>query len=458
MADFIQMDNLQQPANMEDEETTSATNRRQEPSVVEQEVEAPRLRQRNRERRQRNEEEEAEEDLMYGAQHVIKLFVPVSLCMLVVVLTVASVAYYTDQSSGVYLAYTPFHPKADDSTLVTIGSSVGNALIVLGVVVVMTILLVLLYKYKCYKILHGWLIVSSLLMMFFFSFIYIQASLQAYNVPFDMISLMLIIWNFGCMGMVAMHWKAPLRVLQAYHIVISALLALVFIKYLPEWTLWTILVVIALWDLVAVLCPHGPLRILVNIASERNENIFPSLIYTSTVLYSVVGMADRSTDEDSSEESSSARPLNQSSAWRHSSNGYGGEGDASNHTVQADDVEVSETEEAPTATSHNTRGRDQRAEADQEPEEKGVKLGLGDFIFYSILVGKASSSGDWATTTAAYIAILMGLFFTLVLLATFKKALPALPISICFGLIFNFGTLYLISPFITQLSANQIFI
>lgn len=93
-----------------------------------------------------------------------------------------------------------------------------------------------------------------------------------------------------------------------------------------------------------------------------------------------------------------------------------------------------------------------------------------------MLVGKAAhdSEGDWVIIISCFIAILIvshalqnhntshynpqGLAMTTLLLGILRRALPALPISIFFGLLFYFTTQYLQSPMVQLLVDNQVFI
>ncbi|CAB0008436.1 unnamed protein product [Nesidiocoris tenuis] len=407
-----------------------------------------------------------DEELKYGAAHVIRLFVPVSLCLLVVVTTMNSVTFY--RMRDMYLVYTPFH-EVDPDVGTKIWNALANAGILLSVIMVMTVLLIVLYKNRCYKVIHAWLIMSSLILLSMFSYIYLVEFLRSYNVPFDAITLTLILWNFGVMGMIAIHWKGPLHVQQAYLIFLAALMALIFIKYLPEWTTWTVLAVISIWDLFAVLMPKGPLRILVETAQERNEQIFPALIYSSTVVYSLISMAkgdSRPTSQRSSTTNNTVSPS--PSTYSHLRGGEeaagftseweAGVGERSAARSRAVAAAMEDRADGLPSVRIENPGQNTYQVYNDPDEEKGVKLGLGDFIFYSVLVGKASSYGDWNTTAACFVAILIGLSLTLLLLAIFKKALPALPISIAFGLFFYFSTSEIVQPFSDTLNTRQIFI
>ena len=58
----------------------------------------------------------------------------------------------------------------------------------------------------------------------------------------------------------------------------------------------------------------------------------------------------------------------------------------------------------------------------------------------------------------AFLFLLQGLAITLLMLVVAKKALPALPVSICFGLVFYFCTSQFVKPFMDECNVNQVFI
>ena len=62
-------------------------------------------------------------------------------------------------------------------------------------------------------------------------------------------------------------WPAPVLLKQGYLVVTGVVTAYMF-TFVPEWTTWTLLIAMALYDLYAVLVPGGPLKVLLSTATQ----------------------------------------------------------------------------------------------------------------------------------------------------------------------------------------------
>jgi len=335
-----------------------------------------------------DQEDEEEEDLEYHAETVVTVLKPVAITMLFVVWAVRTINIGEATRGSSSVAMIAYTESSSDSGATRFFGSLLNALVFLAAILVTTVLFVILYKYRCLKVIYTWLILSSLMMLAAFGGYFVYLLLDAYGIASDWISFSFFLWNFSVVGILAIFWHGPTKINQGYLILISGLLAIFFTR-IPEWTTFAILAVVAIYDLFAVLCPKGPLKVLVETAQERQEPI-PALLYNAAVFFF---MADKE----------------------------------------------SQTQPAP------------------EKRRKGVKLGLGDFVFYSVLMGRASLF-DMITVFSCFVAIITGLFLTLLLLAIFRKALPALPISIALGLLFYFLTRIFLLPFIIEIGKNGVFV
>lgn len=304
-----------------------------------------------------------------------------------------------------------------------------------------------------------------------------------FGIPIDSITCVVLLFNFTIVGVLSVFSRGiPIFLRQGYMVLLGIIVAAWFTK-LPEWTTWVLLVALALYDLVAVLAPGGPLKILVELASSRDDDL-PALVYEARPVVSsnsesrgslgvLVGMASPSSIElqnvgSSNREAEEGRSLlvadsntrvsTSSESSEHSTVvEFGSLASRQSEIVEERSPLVSghgsgqSRRSTPAVTSRmDTGGRDDNLDDSMTP---GIKLGLGDFVFYSVLVGRAAMY-DLMTVYACYLAIISGLGCTLILLSVWHRALPALPISITLGVMFYFLTRLLMEPFVVGTSTN----
>ncbi|KAI3412451.1 uncharacterized protein J3R85_017389 [Psidium guajava] len=420
-------------------------------------------------------------------EEIIKIVTPVSICMFLVVILVSVLDSSSSSSStsGASIATIAYSEDDSDSSWDKFIGAVWNSLAFVAVVTVVTFVLVLLFYLRCTRFLKFYMGFSAFIVLGFLGGEIALFLIQDFSIPVDCITFFVVLFNFAVVGVLAVFVsKMAIFVTQGYLVVIGMLVAYWF-TMLPEWTTWVLLVAMALYDLAAVLLPVGPLRLLVELAISRDEDI-PALVYEARPV----------THHHSGHEGR----VVQRRVWRERPNSAHDpaevpklnsmvnpalHGDSNNDsTLNADATSIANENVTNSVAVQETLS--QRLEGESElsaplidhrinvssrghedalPNENlalegiglgssgAIKLGLGDFIFYSVLVGRAAMY-DFMTVYACYLAIIAGLGITLMLLALYQKALPALPVSILLGVLFYILTRLLLEIFVVQLALN----
>ncbi|KAK9106845.1 hypothetical protein Syun_022856 [Stephania yunnanensis] len=352
-----------------------------------------------------------------------------------------------------------YNETSSDSIWDKLKGALLNSLAFVAVITVTTFILVLLFYFRCTKFLKFYMGFSAFVVLGFMGGEIALFLIRVFSFPIDCVTFVVILFNFAVVGVLAVFVpKMPILVTQGYMVVIGMLVAYWF-TMLPEWTTWALLVALALYDLAAVLLPGGPLRLLVELAMSRDEEI-PALVYEARpVNYhdvdprtaNVARTLWRGRNSGSGSGSVEISDSNSSpEVWL--SDGGGGEGRETRVVVVGEGQNSEALPEllAP-LVNRELEGPGTRVDCGGEGNASmdgwaiegiglgssgAIKLGLGDFIFYSVLVGRAAMY-DFMTVYACYLAIIAGLGITLMLLAFYRKALPALPVSILLG---SFGT------------------
>ncbi|XP_004249348.1 presenilin-like protein At1g08700 [Solanum lycopersicum] len=412
---------------------------------------------------------------------IIGVMSPVSICMFLVVLivyTLSSPSSSDNQQVIRTAANLIYLESSSDTTAQKLEGALLNAVVFVVLITLVTFLLVILYYYRFTNFLKYYIRFSAFFVLGSMGGSIILTLIQHLNIPIDSITFCLLLFNFTILGVISVFSQGvPILLNQMYMVALGIIVAAWFTK-LPEWTTWVVLVALALYDLVAVLAPGGPLKMLVELASSRDEEL-PALVYEARP-----NVSSRSGSRGPSlglllAGFSDGDPIElrvMSSSENVVQNGRV-VSEMRSESEEIDDVREVEIEgemlplmgsssssnnerERPVVNeeirenNESDRGRVLEREIEEEEERgRGIKLGLGDFVFYSVLVGRAAMY-DLMTVYACYLAIISGLGCTLILLAVCRHALPALPISIALGVIFYFLTRLLMEPFVVGTSTN----
>lgn len=349
---------------------------------------------------------------VYSGKTITGVLYPVAICMLFVAINVKlSQPEQQEQSKVVYGLFHSYD-TADSGTI---------TLYLIGFLILTTSLGVFCYQMKFYKAIKVYVLANSIGILLVYSVFHFQRIAEAQSIPVSVPTFFFLILQLGGLGITCLHWKSHRRLHQFYLIMLAGLTAIFILNILPDWTVWMALTAISFWDIVAVLTPCGPLKMLVETANRRGDDKFPAILYNSSSYVNEVDSPDttrsNSTPLTEFNNSSSSRLLESDSLLR------------------------------PPVIPRQIR--------EVREVEGTIRLGMGDFVFYSLMLGNTVQTCPLPTVVACFVSNLVGLTITLPIVTLSQTALPALPFPLAIAAIFYFSSHIALTPF-TDLCTSQL--
>ena len=124
------------------------------------------------------------------------------------------------------------------------------------------------------------MILSSTLLLGLLGSVISMVAIQKYKIKIDVITFFFLLFNFAIVGTMSIFFSngIPTYITQSYLVITSVILAWQLSQF-NDWTAWCLLVMLALYDLCAVLTPCGPLKALINLMSKDGAPMLPGLLY-----------------------------------------------------------------------------------------------------------------------------------------------------------------------------------
>lgn len=372
----------------------------------------------------------SKDDIMYAIEAYTATAKPVAVTM---ILSSLSVIFIKSDILGNNQGLNVYEIDDDDSTSnsVKFQESLINAGVMVLVICSLTFLIVLLFYLKCNLLIKGYIMFSSTILLAFLGGFYFLSIVSMMNIPMDIFFFLFFLYNFSVTGIKAIFFSEGIPqivtqvktlnsmqnkdnhfVMQAYLVFASVLLAWNLSRF-DNWTTWSLLGVLALYDIFAVLAPCGPLKALLKLMKARPNQDIPGLLYEANLEDNInLDYSQHVTNGiESRHERRSDTGFNQDTVITHETifNEYLHVNDglemtnlnprvvllkpstrsdvtyqSNNPTSNSNILAASQNMPSPSVSNEHSSKYSKR---------NSVKLGLGDFVFYSVLVSRAAVYG-----------------------------------------------------------------